>query len=341
MRLDELTRPTVPTTYALLMTDVAASLGVPRARLLAAADVPAELLDDPHGRISVVEVASLLHHAISLTDEPAIGYEFGLRTSLTSHGLIGYGLMSSETLRDAIELGAQFVSTRVPVLAIELFTDGDHAVIEAAETVPLGDLRQPVFDLFLVGLARMAPVLTEQRFGLADVELWFDREEPEYFARFRSRLPPSRFGTGANQVRFRADLLDRRPDTANRVTAELVAQQCRLELEQLGLSGDVVGQVRAILQASVGDAPDVATIAELLHTSPRTLKRRLREHSTNFQQIADSVRRAEALRLVDTTALTAEQIAARLGYADARAFRRAFRAWTGTTPASRRDPRAD
>lgn len=130
---------------------------------------------------------------------------------------------------------------------------------------------------------------------------------------------------GANQLRFRSTYLDLRPDTATPVTAKMVE-------EQLGFAGDVPGQVRAMLCNAQGDYPNLGKIAERLHMSSRTLKRKLKEHGSTFQQILEETRRAEGVRLLRATSLSAEQIAERLGYSDPSNFCRAFRKWAPASP---------
>ncbi|MGB1580112.1 MAG: AraC family transcriptional regulator ligand-binding domain-containing protein, partial [Nevskiales bacterium] len=101
--------------------------------------------------------------AMQRSQEPAFGYEIGLHSQLTSHGIMGYGLLSSATLKEAIEMGEKFVQLRLPMIALRLFSQAGQAVIDVRETAPLGPMRQCVFDLFLVGLARMAPTLIGQK----------------------------------------------------------------------------------------------------------------------------------------------------------------------------------
>jgi AraC-like DNA-binding protein len=331
MKQEDLSKPFVPVVYGVLILEVAQAHGVDRAALLAAAGVPPRLLDDPNGRLSRLQAGGLLLQAMQLSGEPALGYEIGLHSSLTSHGLMGYGLISSSTLRQAIELAATFLQLRLPMFGMKLFTDGPQAVIEITEAVPLSAVtRRCLFDLFLVGMARVAPALTGYR--MPDIELWFDCPEPAYYARYKARLPPVRFGMGANQLRFRATYLDLRPDTANPVTAKMVEEQCRRELEQLGFAGDVVGQVRAALRSTQGRYPDLERVATLLHVSSRTLKRKLKEHGASFHHLLEEARRADGIRLLRTTSLTIEQIAEQLGYSDPSNFCRAFRKWTSSTP---------
>ncbi|MCX4242536.1 AraC family transcriptional regulator ligand-binding domain-containing protein [Paraliomyxa miuraensis] len=83
-------------------------------------------------------------------------------------------------------------------------------------------------------------------------------------------------------------------------------------------------------RASVGQDQAAAALGQ----SPRSLRRRLADEGTSFQAVVDQVRRnlAEAWLAVPGTPVAA--VAEALGYADAAAFRRAFRRWTGTSPAA-------
>jgi AraC-like DNA-binding protein len=331
MKLAEFDRPAVPVGYAQLLLDVAATHDVAGDTLLAAANVPSELLDDPRARLTAWQAGALLLLAMELSEEPGIGYEVGLHSSLTSHGIMGYGLISSGTVREAIDLSERYMPMRLPMVSMSLSVEGDTGVIDVAVTAPVGPVRQCLLDLYLVGVSRLAPAVNE-RLRPDDLELWFDGPEPAYYERFRHRLPPARFEMGVNQARFPASHLDLPLATANRITASMVEEQCRLEVEALGLESDLVAQVRAALLDAGGELPDLETVAGRVHMSARTFKRKLREHGTSYRALVEATRRAEAMRLLNTTALPVARIAARLGYADASSFSRAFHKWTATTP---------
>jgi len=66
----------------------------------------------------------------------------------------------------------------------------------------------------------------------------------------------------------------------------------------------------------------------------RTLNRRLNAFGTGFQELADEIRLEIARQMLEDSTMEVIQIALLLDYADASAFTRAFRRWTGTTPAS-------
>jgi AraC-like DNA-binding protein len=88
-------------------------------------------------------------------------------------------------------------------------------------------------------------------------------------------------------------------------------------------------------------------VARELNMSPRTLRRRLEEAGTSYRSLVDEVRETLAEELLDTGALSVEDVAIRLGYAEASSFIYAFKRWKGITPAAyarrhpvRRAPRA-
>src|ERR1044072_1404013 len=147
MKLAEFDRPAVPVGYAQLILDVAATHAVAGEELLAAAEVPPELLDDPSGRLTAWQAGALLLLAMEMSDEPGIGYEVGLHSSLTSHGIMGYGLISSATVRQAIDLSERYMPMRLPMVSMELSVEGDTGVIEVGVTAPVGPVRQCLLDL--------------------------------------------------------------------------------------------------------------------------------------------------------------------------------------------------
>jgi AraC-like DNA-binding protein len=64
----------------------------------------------------------------------------------------------------------------------------------------------------------------------------------------------------------------------------------------------------------------------------RTLNRRLRAQGTTLHRLVEETRFEIARQLVENTRIPLTEVAAILAYADASAFTRAFRRWTGTAP---------
>ncbi|MFI9064419.1 AraC family transcriptional regulator ligand-binding domain-containing protein [Streptomyces sp. NPDC053429] len=92
----------------------------------------------------------------------------------------------------------------------------------------------------------------------------------------------------------------------------------------------------ALASAHGETSPTLSAVAARLAVSTRTLQRRLDDHGTSWSSELETVRRAHITQLIGSTDLSIEAIAARSGYADARAVRRAVQRWYGTTPATLR-----
>ncbi len=63
------------------------------------------------------------------------------------------------------------------------------------------------------------------------------------------------------------------------------------------------------------------------------MHRRLSAFGTTFHALADEVRFELAQQMLEISTMDVRQIAQALDYADASAFTRAFRRWSGNTPA--------
>ncbi|WP_018352666.1 AraC family transcriptional regulator [Longispora albida] len=93
----------------------------------------------------------------------------------------------------------------------------------------------------------------------------------------------------------------------------------------------------AACQASAEEPnPSLATIAARMGTTTRTLQRRLAEHGTTWRTEAEAARAQRACELIRASQLPLHAIAARTGYSDPRALRRAVRRWHGVSPSELR-----
>ena len=327
--------PTLPAAYGLFFLTLMHDRGHDEASVLAGTGLTRAQLEDPAGRISSTQYLQLLGNLRALSGDPALCYELGLRSQLTKHGFVGFGIMSCATLRDAIALGQRYLQGRVPLFRCSLALDGETCVVDLEETLPLGDLRDFVLSFVAVELCCL--------FGRLDgngrppsawrSEIRLPFPEPPWQSDWQNRLPPLRFDQPTCQIRFPARELDKPFATANPVAAEMAIAQCELELAALRQPGDGVReQVLRQLVCQDGRYPDLATVARQLCQSDRTLKRRLLAEGLSFQGLLDQVREADSRRLLANPRLPIEQVAAAVGYRDPANFTRAFRKWTGLSP---------
>ena len=87
----------------------------------------------------------------------------------------------------------------------------------------------------------------------------------------------------------------------------------------------------------VGGMPSITEMADTLHMSESSLRRRLRSENTSYQALKDEVRCEVAVdKLLNENAKVAD-IAEYLGFAEPSSFVRSFKSWTGQTPSDYRE----
>lgn len=72
-----------------------------------------------------------------MSKDSGLGYEYGIKLRLTAHGPMGYALMSSPNLRQAIEVSTQFFNMRLKDYQIALLDEHEFSIIEIKETHPV------------------------------------------------------------------------------------------------------------------------------------------------------------------------------------------------------------
>jgi AraC-like DNA-binding protein len=97
---------------------------------------------------------------------------------------------------------------------------------------------------------------------------------------------------------------------------------------------ELLRRVRAVVQERLAvGRPTKVSIADSLGFSARTLARRLAERGTTYDRVVQQARERRAFELLANPAVNMYAVALAAGFRGANSFYRAFRAWTGTTPA--------
>lgn len=95
----------------------------------------------------------------------------------------------------------------------------------------------------------------------------------------------------------------------------------------------LIAQMKRIIGNDLSrDFPSVVTMASHLNMSVRTLRRRLKDQDTTYQQFKDNLRKEHAIRWLNQPELKINAVSALLGFDEPSAFHRSFKKWTGMTP---------
>jgi AraC-like DNA-binding protein len=159
--------------------------------------------------------------------------------------------------------------------------------------------------------------------------------EPAYYRRLAHLVPELRFNQPVNQVVLRQSDLELPLLTPNRAALRLATDQCERGLRDLGVEASIENAMLQVMHRDDETLPFVK-VAAALRVSPRTLRRRLAASGLTFSELTQKARCERALLLLRSGELSLEDVAERLGYSTLSNFVRAFRKWTGVTPAAYR-----
>ncbi len=328
------TRPaeaTVRIGTAWAIPDVLRSLGADPAEVLAKAGLDLALFNDPDNLISFAARGRLIRHCVNETGCPHFGLLVGQRGGLHSLGLVGLLAKNSVDVATALQSLVGYFSAHSRGSVTRLGIDGDVALLSFSVTQPDIEAVDQACDAAVAIFLNIMRALCGP--GWRPVEARFDHRRPEDVRPFRRFFAaPLQFDAERSALVFSADWLQLRlPGT----DAELVRMLHRqLDALQSDHADDFPEQVRRVLATALltGHA-GADQVAALFAMHSRTMNRRLQAFGVSFQELVDEGRFAIARRMLKHGSLDVSEIAAALDYADASAFTRAFRRWSGTTPA--------
>lgn len=322
--------------YIKHMLKIGTSWGIPEQTLLNRSGISYAELERLDTRISTHKTGQLGRRLMKLSGRDDLGIAFGLLIRPTSHGFLGYAVMSSATLAEAMQLLHKYFSRYIKDFVIEVATDEDTVVLTVTEGYDFGSMRQVFFEALLISCCEhLTSLIGEQLDGLCVHSDW---ARPHYFDQYQNRLPDWHFKQAHNQIRFPRKLLSMPLVMADPHAARLAIIELEKDIAAQVTAGgqNIVPRVRETLKPGPDGYPSLSDVAVKLCLSERTLKRRLSEAGSSFQKLLDDARRRRALELISTTSLSIQQIAQILGYTDPAAFTRAFKRWTGERPSDLR-----
>lgn len=324
---------TFPAAHVLQLVTLVARWGITAEELLQGAGLREHELEVPNARVSVHTLSTLTERARTLTAEPGLGFYLGLQKRLSMYGYLGFAQMHAATVRESLELAVRYAPTVTTGLSLSLDIDGDFATVTVHEHVDLGSAHDIALFSFLVGTRQLTTTMTGRSKGRVSIDIPLPK--PDYFDRFAHLLPGARFDACALRICFPARGLDVPLVTPDRAALSLAREACERMLQDLGFDRSLPARVQRLLEKAQV-FPTITEVARSLRQSTRTLKRKLAAEGVSFSELLERARRARAERLLGSTALPLEEIAEQLDYSTLPNFARAFRRWTGQTPAAYR-----
>ncbi len=289
-----------------------------------------------HTRLSMDQTVQLWGACIEYAQQPFFGLKFGAQIRPSAFHIVGYTLMNSATLKEALDRLNQYqrlisdggIFQKVPC------KQGLWLVYhQKPETLPFYHHQ---IDAVFSSLLSFARWTTGQE--ISPLEVSFNRAKPsdqsEYLRLFNviPNYNQTFDGILISNKTLELPLLE-----SDEELCDMHERHAKQRLEELEENRSVSAQVEHLIKHRLSTLRfSRPSIAKALNMSEKSLQRRLFEEGTNFQQRLDHVREQLACYYLSETTLSLADIAEQLGFTDNSAFYKAFKRWTGQNPGSYR-----
>ncbi|MFA7942414.1 AraC family transcriptional regulator [Pseudomonas brenneri] len=324
---------TIASHYARAASGGARRAGYDCSTLLQQLGITPELLAEPRARIAPEQFTRLLQMLWQALDDEYLGFADG-PSKRGTFAMMCHALIHCRTLEKALQRGLLFYSLFPQGPRWRLSREGDMARLSLDDS-QLWDPDHFLSESLLVIWHRLGSWLIGQRIRLEQAT--FSYPIPAHASEYDLLFPcPLVFSAASSSLVFHSRYLNL-PLLQDERTLKHFLERSPADLLSRPDEGDSLSsQIRRLLSRDRTPWPDLEAVAQHLHISPQTLRRHLREESTNFQALKDELRRDIAIFHLGRADLSLQEIAEQLGFSEPSAFHRAFKKWTGVTPGAYR-----
>ncbi|WP_063721683.1 AraC family transcriptional regulator ligand-binding domain-containing protein [Nocardia vinacea] len=300
-----------------------------RHRLARAADIPDWMLSNSRAAVPSdrsLRVWELVEHELN---DPHVALRVGRTHDPRGLGLTGYLFMTAPTVAEGFARQGAYLNTLTTYFTFALAEETEEEL-----TFDIGSLRGEgrgrdlTIQVGLVGLAARAARATGT--AVDPVRVRLRQTAPRRHDRFIEAFGTSRvdFGAPTDQITFRTADLALPLATSDPVLADILLRYAEIVPAMPAPATTWSDQLHYLLLKMLGDGPvTLDRAARRMATSRRSLQRRLEEEGTTWRRELDRARHAQLEDPSSRLSLNQAGMARRLGYSDARAFRRAQRRW--------------
>lgn len=322
---------TYPSSFALAVLGAAASKGVDRNTIINKLGIPADVIESEQGRISAKNLQEITQHVAMALDDESLGF---LQTPIRvgSFRMMCLACLSAPNLREVIKRSRDFYALFSDSVPVNMHEEDCKVYWTINSGGEASDPKNYMVPAFFGALYRWSSWMINQKIVLDSVA--FSSAKTDILSDFHILFScPIKFSGSSNYLCFDANYLDKEIVQSEETLKEFLSGGNAGLLSHPKDNDSYHFRVQKIIKSS-SNMLNIEDIAEQLHCSPETLRRKLRQEGTTVKLIKDGLRRDEAIYLLSRGNNSIDEVAALVGFADSTAFFRAFKRWTGVTPRS-------
>mgnify|MGYP000542515280 CR=1 FL=1 len=315
------------------LSDYLLSQGCPQQDIETKTALPLNKLDQPDFRVPLSSFQALWELTEAFTQDPAIGLHIGESPNIDDMGVVGHIFFNNATLKEALVQFERLYKLVNAGMRVEFNTDDTLAYLNYICESPEYYSRANMDRTMAISITRARSLIQS---ALKVEYVSFAHPEPEYAEEYQRIFQcPIKFNQPYCSIAFNKKLLTFELPKRNPYLHKVLTRHVESLLNKIRPKKRLSDQVKKIVskQLAKGEV-DAETVASKLHMSRHTLYRKLKSEGHVFQELIESVRKEKAIRYLKEKRHSLSEIAFLLGFSELSAFSRAFKRWTGSSPAN-------
>jgi len=308
-------------------------IGVTRSDLLKNTEISTKMVLNDSEKISYSQYSRLILNAKKLSNNPALGLEFGVILGLNLHGILGSGALTSTSIYEALSFITKYKPVISPVthLTLQSNNEKNEVILTVEPSLDSGELLTFFQETILSCLYYCGKKITKTNY--LPVNFFFSYPEPSYIKKYEKYLNDNlTFNSTRTEFRYKRSSLEAAMPIFNSSIEDASQEDIQQQFADIQDKKGLLTVIRQHLKEQETKLPTLDNIAEKLNTSASTLKRTLSQHNTNYQEILNEVRKDLACTYLTKEEIPISLIAEKLHFSQISNFRKAFKRWTGHTP---------
>ena len=308
--------------------------GMEREALLKLLGLEKSDVENPDTRVSASCIPLIWNKLIDLSQDEAIGLTIGRTVQPETLSIVAQTVFQSENFLQGIQHYIRFYRVVNESVVVSLQRENGLASL-AFDFEPTCRHQSEVERTLCSAVAKARHGLGQH---LKPKEVHFRHPKPayaeQYEAVFRS---PIHFSQSQDRIIFSDKLLKEKSPQRNPYLMRALVQHAEDLLSRVQPARSTVSAVRNFIDQNLTQEKlDIELVSKHLHMSRHTLYRKLKADNVSFQSIVDEIKKFKALKLLEEADISLSEVAFMTGFSELSAFCRAFKRWTGQSPASYR-----
>lgn len=325
----------MPARYFALFCEMLAAEGVDIPAMLTDIGLNQAQMEASEAELTLREFEALIRAALDSSSRTDLAFLLGRKINVSNHEILGYGMLTSATLEQAMKLASRYYRLMTPLFSMVYRRNAKTTEIIFQPTMLIGaQALRFLIETIVVSTHEVIKTLAQGK--LPHYTMRVSYPEPQHARHYR-QLDPAivKFETEALpgiRLIFESSVMDRPLPLADRNALKMAEKRCEEMLQTASRDVGVSGWVSMMLREANDGFPSLSELAHLCNQSPRTLERQMEKEGVRYTDLAKGIRHEKACDLLRSSKTPVTQIAYQLGYRELSSFTRAFIRESGMSP---------